>query len=138
MFKVVGIPSRKSGSPYRMSGSGREALPDVWEESGDPPECLVGLPGCSEVLGGPSKYPEVVGRPSRMSASGRKALSDGREWSRCSLGCPGAVGMPYRMSGIVWEAVLDVWQLKGGPPGCPGVVGKSSRIPGSGWEAPKG
>ena len=63
-----------------MSGSGREAHPDVWEESGDPPECLVGLNGCPEVLGGPSKCPEVVGRPSRMSGSGRECISNVQKW----------------------------------------------------------
>ena len=42
-----------------MSGSGREAIPDVRKWSG-------GSPGC----------PKVVGKPSRMSRSGRKALLD--------------------------------------------------------------
>ena len=48
-----------------MSGSGREALQDVWEWSGGPPVC-----------------PVVVGRSSRMSGSGREALLEagsGRE-----------------------------------------------------------
>ena len=47
-----------------MSGSGREALPDIWEWSGVP----LGCPG-------------VVGIPSRMSGCGREALQDVREWS---------------------------------------------------------
>ena len=42
-----------------MPGSGRDALPDVWEWSG-------GLRGC----------PGVVGRPSQMSGSVREALKD--------------------------------------------------------------
>ena len=45
----------------RMSGSGRKALPDVWEWSGGPP-------GSPEVVGRPSW---VVGMPSRMSGRGR-------------------------------------------------------------------
>ena len=45
-----------------MSGSGREALPDVRECSGVPP-----------------KRPRVVGRPSRMSGSGQEALPDVEE-----------------------------------------------------------
>ena len=47
-----------------MSGSGREALPNVQEWSGVP-------------LGSP----EVVGRPSRMYGSGQDALPDVQEWS---------------------------------------------------------
>ena len=47
-----------------MSGCGREALQGVREWSG-------GLPGCSG----------VVGRPSRMTGSGREAILDDREWS---------------------------------------------------------
>ena len=42
-----------------MSGSGREALPDV-----------------RGLSGGPSKCPEMVGRPSRMSGSGWEAVPD--------------------------------------------------------------
>ena len=48
----------------RMFGSGREALPDVWEWSGCPPGC-----------------PSVVRRPSRMFGSGRETFPDVREWS---------------------------------------------------------
>ena len=58
-----------SGWPSRLSGSGREALPDVSVWSRGPPnvkEWSEGLPGC----------PGVVGRPSRMSGSGREAISD--------------------------------------------------------------
>ena len=44
-----------------MSGSDREALPDV-----------------REWLGGPPGYPGVVGRLSRMSGWGREALLDVR------------------------------------------------------------
>ena len=50
--------------PSRMSGSGREAFPDVRE-------CLEGRPGC----------PRVVRRPARMSGSGREGLPTVREWS---------------------------------------------------------
>ena len=65
------------GRPSRMSGSGREALPDVREWSGGPPGCL-----------------GVVGRTSRMSGSSREVLPDVREW----LGGP-----PGSRSG--WEAL---------------------------------
>ena len=52
------------GRPSRISGSGREALPDIRDLSGS-------LRGC---LG-------VIGRPSQMSGSGRESLGDVREWS---------------------------------------------------------
>ena len=65
-----------------MSGCGRETLPDVWEWSVRPPECLHG-----------------VGRPSRMSGSGREGLQDVQEWSRGPPGCPGVVLILSRMFG---------------------------------------
>ena len=46
------------GNPYRMSGSGREVLPNVRKESGRYP----GSPG-------------VIGKPSQMSGSGPDSLS---------------------------------------------------------------
>ena len=85
-----------------MSGSGREAFPDVWEWLGGPPRCpgVVGRPyrmsgsgpdtlpgcpkgppGCPGRSGGPAGCPGVVWMPSRMSGSGREALRDVREWS---------------------------------------------------------
>ena len=80
-------------TPSRMSGSGRESLPDVWLWSGGPSK----WPG---VVGGPSGCPAVVGRPSRLSGSGRKTLPD--------------VWEPSQLSGIGWEAFPDVRQLSGG------------------------
>ena len=74
-----------------MSGSGREALPDVRKLSR-------GAPGC---LG-------VVESPSRMSGSCRLTLPDVREWSRGPPGCPEVVGRPSRMSRSGQEAFLDV------------------------------
>ena len=59
------------GRLSRMSGSGREALSEVQELSGDPP----GFPG---VVGKPSRMFGVVGRPSRMSGCGREYLLDVR------------------------------------------------------------
>ena len=56
-----------SGSGWnvlRMSGSGQDDLPDVWEWS-------VGPPGC----------PGVVGRSSWKSGSGREYLPDIQKWS---------------------------------------------------------
>ena len=52
------------GSPSRMSGNGREDLPDVQEWSRCPPGCL-----------------EVVRRPARMTGSGREDIPDVQEWS---------------------------------------------------------
>ena len=57
-----------------MSGSSREALPDVREWSGSPQGCLA-----------------VVGRPSRMSGSSRDALGDVCELSGDPPECPGVV-----------------------------------------------
>ena len=47
-----------------MSVTGREALQDILEQSGGPPEC-----------------PGVVGRPFRKSGSCLEALVDGSYWS---------------------------------------------------------
>ena len=52
------------GGLTRMSGSGREILPDVWVWLGGPSGCAEGPPGC----------PRVVGCPARMFGSGREAL----------------------------------------------------------------
>ena len=54
-----------------MSGSGREALPNVQEWSDRPQGCL-----------------RLIERPSRMSESGSVALGDVREWSGGAPGCP--------------------------------------------------
>ena len=69
-FRVV-------GSPFRMSGSNREALLDVREWSGDPIGCF-----------------GVVERPSWISGSGRDAVTDVREWSEGPLVCPRLVWRP--------------------------------------------
>ena len=55
------------GTPSQMSGSGREALPDVREWSGGPPRC----PG---EVGRLSRMSWKGRGPSRMSGSGREAL----------------------------------------------------------------
>ena len=60
-----------------MSGSGREALTEVWERSGGHPRC-----------------PGVVGRPSLKSGSGREALTEVWERSGGLPRCPGVVGVP--------------------------------------------
>ena len=60
-----------------MSGSSREALPEVLESSGGPPVS-----------------PGLVRRPSRKSVSGREAIPEVREWSGSHPGCPGGVGRP--------------------------------------------
>ena len=58
-----------------MSGSGREALPNVRELSVGPPECA-----------------GVVERTSQMSGSGLEALPDVWELSEGLPRCPGVVG----------------------------------------------
>ena len=95
VWEWLGGPARCLG----VSGSGREALPDVGEWSVDPP-----------------LSPRLVGRPSWMFGSGREVLPDVlevsglvertsgmsgsvREWSGGPPGCPGVVGRPSRMSG---------------------------------------
>ena len=147
-FRIIGSGRESSqmyGSglrPSRMSGSGRETLPDDRKKSEKPPGCLRDPLGCPSVfgrpswksgggweflldvwerLGGPPRYPGVVGRPCRMSGSG---------------------GSPSRMSGSCretlpnvqerWEALSDVREWSGGPPGCPGVVGRPRRMSGRG------
>ena len=72
-----------------MSGSGREAVPDVREWS-------VGPPGFFSVVG---KTSLVIGRRSQMFGSGRETLPDVREWSGGPPGCSGMVGRVSRMSG---------------------------------------
>ena len=76
-----------------MSGSGRQAFPDVLEWSGGPPA-----------------FPEVVERPSSMSGSGREALQDVRECSGVverSHRCLGEVGRPSRIFGSGRQALSD-------------------------------
>ena len=75
-----------------MTGSHREAFPDVREWSGSPTGC-----------------PGVVGRPSWMSINGREAIPDDQLCSETLLVVrycsgsppvnPGVVGRPTRMSG---------------------------------------
>ena len=75
-----------------MSGSGREALPNVGEWSVVPPGC-----------------PGVIEWYSRISGSGREALPDVRE-------SPEVVGRPFRMSGSGRETLTEDWERLGGPP----------------------
>ena len=63
-----------SGRPFRMSGSGREALPDVREWLGGPPGC-----------------PGVVCSRSQMSGTGQETLSDVWELLGGPFGCLGVV-----------------------------------------------
>ena len=115
-----------------MSGSGRVALPGVWQLSGDPSEC-------SGVVGGPFGCSRVVWRPSRMSGNGRETLPNVQEalWAvwECSegpLGCEEVVGRPSGMCGSGLDGLQDVRVWSGGPPGCLEVVGRPSRRSGSG------
>ena len=113
-----------------MSGSVREALPDVWELSKAYLDVL-------EWSGDPLGCPGVVGLPSQMFGSGCESLPDVREWSGDPPGCPGVVGSPtgcprvverqFRMSMSgqealpdvreLLEAFLDVLEWSGDPPG---------------------
>ena len=87
-----------------MSGSGRDAIPDVLVRSG-------GLPGCQG----------VVFRPSRMTGSGletlldvrevhpdvREVLRDDQKWSGGPPGCGGVVERPSRMNRSGQEVILN-------------------------------
>ena len=99
-----------------MSGSGRKAIPNVWEWSGGPRE----NPG---VVGGLFGCPRVVGKTSQMSVSVRQTLPDVREWWEALPD----VRKTSRISGSgpealmdVQEALSDVRECSEGPPGCPG------------------
>ena len=92
-----------------MSGSGREALPDVREWSG-------GTPGCPGIIDRPSRMSGSGRSPSRTSGSSRETLGDVWEWSGGPFGFPGLVGRPSRMSGSGREAVPDVQEWSRGPP----------------------
>ena len=67
-----------------MSVSGREALPDILEQSRGPSGCL-----------------GVVGRPTRMSGNSWKALPDVQVWSGSPPGRPEVAKMPYWMPGMI-------------------------------------
>ena len=72
------------GRPSRMSGSSEEALPNVRELSGGPPESLGGNLGSS---GGQLAGAEMVGTHSRMSLrSGRPFVKFGRPTRRSGNG----------------------------------------------------
>ena len=79
-----------------MSMRGREALHDVRECSGGPPEKNL------QWTRVPPKCPGVVRRPSRMSGSYWEALPDVQEALL-----------------DVREALPDIREWSGGPPGCP-------------------
>ena len=124
MLRVVGRPSQ-------MSGSGREALPNVREWLGNPPGCPGSLHGClgvvgspSQKLGGPLECLGLVRRLSQMSESGLEALPDVQELSKA---------LPDVWDGR--EAIPNVRKWLGVPPGCPGVVRRPSRMSGSGRKA---
>ena len=122
--------------PYRRSGSGREAFPEVQERLEGPPEGLgvvvtllvevrqwsVGLP----------KGPGVVGRPSQRSGSGREALLEVRAWSGGPPRGSGGVSRRSWRSGSGRKALPKVSKWSGGPPGGPGVVGRPSKRSGIG------
>ena len=124
----VGTPSQmslKGGRPFRMSGSCRVSLSDVREDLPVVREWSGGSPGCSR----------VVGWPSRMSLSSQEALPNVWEWSGGPLECPGVVESPPWMSGCGQVALPDVREWSGGPPGYPEVVGRPSQMSRSGRES---
>ena len=70
-----------------MTGSGREALLDIWEALLDIREALLDIREALRLSGnGREALPDV-----------REALSDDRECSEGPLECPGVVGRPFRM-----------------------------------------
>ena len=87
--------------PSLTSGSGRDALPDVREWSGDPNRC-------PRLVESPPECQDVVKRTSRMSAIGWEALPDVRKWSSDPPRCLGVVGRPFQKSAIGREALPDV------------------------------
>ena len=120
---VVGRHSRmllRVGRPFRMSGSCREAFPNVLEASQMSGSVPVARPDVRE-------WSE---RPSRMSESGQEALSDVQEWSAGPNRCPRVVGRPSRKSMSGQEA-LPMSESGGSPPGCSGD-------PADIWECPGG
>ena len=80
------------GRPSWSSGSGWEALPEVWEWSED-------------FSGGPGVF-----------GSAREASPKVREWSRGLPEDPGVVWRPFRRSGSGWEVLPDVRVCSGGQP----------------------
>ena len=71
------------GRPTWFSGSGREALPDVWvgrEAFTYVQEWSGGPPGCQGVVDWLSRMAGSGGRPLQISGSCQKNLPDGREW----------------------------------------------------------
>ena len=104
------------GTPYWVSGSGREAHLDGRESLPDDWEWLEDHQGCLGVVGMPSRM-SLSGRwPSRMFGSGQK---------------------DPQMSGSGREILTEVWERSGGPPGCLGVVGRPSRLSRNGWKTIK-
>ena len=89
--------------PSRMSGNGRETIPDILELSES-------LPEVREWSGGHPGRSGVVGMPSHMSGNGRETLLDVREGSAVPLKCLGVVNSPSRTSGSGQEAFPDVWE----------------------------
>ena len=140
-----------------MSGSGREALPNVWEAlpdvlcvverpsrisvSGRGPAQMSGssqetLPDICEFSGDPPGFVGVVERPSRMSGSGREALPN--VWEALRIYSSRREVLPVCPGGGQ-EDLPDVRVWSGGPSKCPGgpakvprVVERPSRISGSG------
>ena len=127
-----------------MSGSGREAIPDVQELSEDPLGCpgvVGGLPECPGVVGSPSLMSkgcrealmEVLEAP-RMFGSGREALTNIRGMSGGPPECPEVFESHSRMSGSGLVTLPDVREWSRYPPGYPGVAKKPSQMSESGRE----
>ena len=123
-----------SGRRFWIFRSGRLALPDVREWSGDPPGCLGvvgGPPGCLGVVWRHSRMFLRSGRSfqmsgsyckaSRMSGSGRETILDVRE----------SLSDVRKLSG----GLTDVQEWSGGPRECPGVVRRPSQMSKSGRKA---
>ena len=117
---MVGRPSRLVGMPFRMSGSGREALLNVRES-------LKALSDVQLWSGVPTGFRGVVGRPTGKSGCERETLPDVRLWSGGLPGSPGMVGRSSQMYRSLRGSLPDVRVWSVGPLGSRGMVGRPSR-----------
>ena len=117
----------------------REALPDVQEWLGGPPECpgvvvwpsrlfgsgwetLLDVWEWCEALPNVQESLWMCGRPSWMSRSGRESLLNVQECSRGSRGSKGVVRRTSHMSESGWEILPDIRKWSKGPLRCPGEI----------------
>ena len=118
--------SRSDRQAFRMSRSGREALPHVREWSGGPPACpgearspsRLAESGREAFTGGWEAFPDGRVWTGGLTG-GREAHPDVREWSGDPPKCQGGFGRQSWMCGSGREPLLDVRECSGCLPGCP-------------------